>query len=52
MIVAVFKPQSPAVKPNPTNVLEGTIATKSDYVFLTPTFIEASTLGYCLRLKQ
>ncbi|KAI5116179.1 hypothetical protein M0805_002877 [Coniferiporia weirii] len=40
-IVAVFKPQSPAMIPNVKNVIEGTIAMKSDYIFVTPTFLES-----------
>ncbi|THH03938.1 hypothetical protein EW145_g5884 [Phellinidium pouzarii] len=39
-VAAVFKPQSPAVVPNPVNVIEGAIATNFDYVFVTPTFPE------------
>ncbi|KAH8113759.1 acetyl-CoA synthetase-like protein [Phellopilus nigrolimitatus] len=37
---AVFKPQSPPTVPNPVNVIEGAIFSKSDYVFCPPSFPE------------
>lgn len=44
MIVAAFKPQFPAIVPNPGNVIEQAQATKCDYMFITPTFIEVNPL--------
>lgn len=44
MIVAAFKPQSPATVPNPGNVIEQAHATKCDYMFITPTFVEVDFL--------
>ncbi|KAH8110847.1 acetyl-CoA synthetase-like protein [Phellopilus nigrolimitatus] len=38
---AVFKPHSPPTVPNPANVIEGAISSKSDYIFSTPTFPES-----------
>ncbi|THH09230.1 hypothetical protein EW145_g2182 [Phellinidium pouzarii] len=40
LVVSVFKPQSPAVVPNPVNVIENAIALNFDYAFVTPTFVE------------
>ncbi|KAH8110852.1 acetyl-CoA synthetase-like protein [Phellopilus nigrolimitatus] len=37
---AVFKPHFPPTVPNPANVIEGIITSKSDYIFSTPTFPE------------
>ncbi|THH03024.1 hypothetical protein EW145_g6597 [Phellinidium pouzarii] len=40
-VAAVFKPQSPAVIPNPVNVIESAIALKCDYAFVSPIFPES-----------
>ena len=42
MTLAVFKPQSPPVIPNPGNVLEGLAATKAEIALMVPMFIEVS----------
>lgn len=41
--MSVFKPTSPAVLPNPVNVWDGTVATKTDLVCCVPSFIEVNT---------
>ncbi|THH03896.1 hypothetical protein EW145_g5919, partial [Phellinidium pouzarii] len=41
VVVAVFKPRSPAIVPNAVNVIESVIATKCDYIYITPFFLEA-----------
>ena len=38
--MAVFRPESPAIKPNPTNCIEAAISDGFDYVRCTPTFLE------------
>ncbi|KAL5492825.1 hypothetical protein ACEPAI_4273 [Sanghuangporus weigelae] len=40
LILAVFKPQTPAIVPNPVNVFEGSLATKAEYLLSPPTFFE------------
>ena len=42
MVIATFKPHSPAIVPNPQNVLQGVVSSKSTFVFVVPTFIEVS----------
>ncbi|KAI0298355.1 acetyl-CoA synthetase-like protein [Multifurca ochricompacta] len=42
IVMSVFKPASPAVLPNPQNVLEGMIATDCSIVAAAPTFVEVS----------
>lgn len=44
MIVTTFKPQAPAVVPNPVNVLEDAARAKCDYVYCPPTFLEVGYL--------
>ncbi|THH03014.1 hypothetical protein EW145_g6601, partial [Phellinidium pouzarii] len=41
VVAAVFKPRSPAIVPNAVNVIESVIATKCDYIYITPFFLEA-----------
>lgn len=48
LVMAVFKPASPAVLPNPQNVLEGMIATKCSIGAVVPAFIEVTWLIPCL----
>ncbi|EJC99103.1 acetyl-CoA synthetase-like protein [Fomitiporia mediterranea MF3/22] len=40
LVVAAFKPQTPAVVPNPDNVFQQASATNCDFIFTTPTMIE------------
>ncbi|KAI5121945.1 hypothetical protein M0805_002017 [Coniferiporia weirii] len=40
LVAAAFKPQSPAIIPNPVNVIKSVISLKSDYIFISPTFPE------------
>ena len=42
MVVAAFKPHSPAIVPNPQNALQGILSSKSTYVFGAPTFVEVN----------
>ncbi|KAJ3897995.1 hypothetical protein F5879DRAFT_910286 [Lentinula edodes] len=41
VVVATFKPHSPAILPTPENLFEAATATKSDILFCVPAFIEA-----------
>ncbi len=41
-VLAVFKPTTPPVFPTPASVWHGLIATKVDYAFTVPAFIEVS----------
>ena len=43
--MAVFKPQNPAIVPNPVNVIEAAIAAKCDYMVVTPTYAEVRFLA-------
>ncbi|EJC99607.1 acetyl-CoA synthetase-like protein [Fomitiporia mediterranea MF3/22] len=38
--LALFKPQSPAVVPNPVNVFEAALVAETDYLFSPPSFVE------------
>ena len=42
MVVAAFKPHSPAIVPNPQNAIQGIVSSKSTYVFGAPTFVEVN----------
>ncbi|KAJ3847468.1 hypothetical protein EV368DRAFT_51127 [Lentinula lateritia] len=41
VVIAAFKPQSPAVLPTPENLFEAATAARSDILFCVPAFIEA-----------
>ncbi|EKM49937.1 uncharacterized protein PHACADRAFT_213717 [Phanerochaete carnosa HHB-10118-sp] len=40
LVLTVFKPQVPPVVPTPESVMRGAIATKSDFIYCVPSFIE------------
>lgn len=47
-MLTVFKPQVPPVVPTPESVMRGAIATKSDFIFCVPSFIEVCGLRRCI----
>jgi len=40
LVLSTFKPHSPPTIPDPINVFEGAITTKSDFIYCAPTFVE------------